>query len=380
MKRSDSLYIGLIFVVFAASVGAWAVLSPFVMSEAAVTRPTLQNTAQHQYTADGERYTVSPEKFTRLCPATDCIPSLAAGQAQYTTTDAADTWMTPSDTVISVTWNKQTVAYPATIMQHHMIANTRIGDTPVVVTYAPHAGYAAAFSRQLRTTAGLQNLSFAFTGSLLHGDIVMRDTGTGTRWSPYHGAGIVGKLAGTRLRRIDTNIVRWGIWKQQHPNGVVLSRDTGIYRKSQYADDPYFGYRESADVPGPTPALDGLHPKDTVYGVTVNGGAVAYRAVHGRDMELIQDTVGNQPILLVQDETAGTVHGFSRQINGETLSFSRNSSGTLQSQDGTVWTPQGYAVDGPLAGRRLNPVRLARMYWFTWKQFTPSTRLYAPPE
>lgn len=377
MKRSDSLYIGLIFVAFTISIAGWALLSPFVEAEE-TSEPLMEATPQHRYTVTGERYTVSPEQFTRLCPGTDCIPALSADQTQYITTAEADDWLESSDRVISVTVDGETVAYPVTVMQHHAIANTVIGGEPVVVTYAPHAGYATAFSRQVQTGAGIKELSFVFTGSLLHGDIVMQDTLTDTRWSPYHGTGIVGELAATSLQRIDTDVVRWSLWQEQHPNGSVLSHDTGVFEEERYADDPYFPYRSATDVPGTAPDLDGLHPKDTVYGVTVNGEAAAYRAVHIKDFEMVEDVVRDQPILLIQNEDTGTVRAFERQVGGDTLSFDWDGTGTMQSRDGTTWTPYGHAVDGPLTGKQLDTVPLTRMYWFTWKQFNPSTRLYEP--
>jgi hypothetical protein len=379
MKRSDSLYIGLIFVVFAVAVGAWAALSPFVSTAGSDTAPTLQ-AAQYRYTADGERYTVSPSRFTRICPATGCIPALAPEQIAYTTAGAADTWLNASDTIISISVDGQTVAYPVTIMQRHMIANTRIEGTPIVVTYAPHAGYGAAFSRELETAAGPRTASFLFTGKLLHGDIVMRDSITGTRWGPYHGDGIAGEHTGRKLQRIDTDIVRWGLWKQQHPDGRVLSPQTGVYQTAAYVDDPYFAYRENTDVPGKKPELSGLHPKDIVYGIDADGRTAAFRAVHVRDLPLVEDTLGDQPVLLVQDKNSGAVHAFSRTVDGETVSFTRTDDGRLQSEDGTVWTAQGRAIDGPLAGQQLDTVRLSRMYWFAWKLFNPSTRLYTPSE
>lgn len=377
MKRSDSLYIGLIFVVFTVSVVVWAAISPFVVSEEAAS-PSMEAASQYRYTATGEQYTVSPEQFTRLCLGMDCVPSLSEEQVSYTSVDAADAWMNSSDMVISMTWNGETVAYPVTVMQHHLIANTRISGDPITVTYAPHAGYATAFSRRIRTPAGDQELSFRFTGRLLHGDIIMQDTATGTRWSPYHGEGIVGDMAGTALPRIDTEVARWSLWKQQHPNGSVLSRAAGIYNTSRYTDDPYFTYRSSTTVPGTVPELDGLHPKDIVYGVRLNGEAAAYRSVHVKDLELVEHTVGNRPVMLVQDERTGAVRGFSRQVDGRTLSFAWNGTETLQSQDGTTWTPHGHAIGGPMAGSHLTQVPLTRMYWFAWKRFNPSTQLYAP--
>ncbi len=379
MKRSDSLYIGLTLVVFLLSVAGWAVLSPFVPATDDDVEASLAAAGDHRYTVAGEQYAQDPSQFTRICLGTDCIPSLTADQVQYTDVTAADTWLDASDMVISITQQNETVAYPIPILQYHTIVNTQIAGHPIVVTYAPHAGYGTAFSRQTADTIPMQNMLFRFTGNLLHGDIVMQDTATEMYWSPYHGEAIYGTDTGHQLERIDTRAVRWSLWKQHHPNSSVLSRNTGVYNRSRYEDDAYFTYRSDTAVPGEAPDTGNLHPKDVVYGVTANGAAAAYRDVHIKDFELIQDTVGTTPILLVQDESTGLIHGFNRDVNGTTLDFTFDQdTNRMETSDGTTWTLDGTAVAGPRQGQQLKLVDLSRMYWFAWKQFNPDTDLYTP--
>lgn len=377
MHPSDSLYIGVIFAGFALSITGFAILSPLAGDTVEQTPSTL-SAPSYQYTVTGERYTADPSEFTQLCVGQNCVPGLEEEQVHYESVGSADAWMEPSDMVVSVSTEDTTVAYPVTVLQHHFVINTAVDGTPIVVTYAPHAGHATAFSRNLDTEDVSGDLSFSFTGALLYGDIVMQDAATGTRWSPYHGEGIVGELAGTRLHRIDTDVRRWSLWKRTHPNGSVLSRDTDVYNASRYADDPYFTYRQSGTLPVQRDVSDRLDPKDMVYGVK-NGESTAYREVHIKDFELVQDTVGGTPIMIVQDEATGRITGFERRVNGERLSFKYDEeNGQLQTSDGTVWTMTGQAVSGPLQGELLDRVPITRMYWFSWYLFNPSTDVYRP--
>ena len=41
--------------------------------------------------------------------------------------------------------------------------------------------------------------------------------------------------------------------------------------------------------------------------------------------------------------------------------------------DGTVWSIDGIAVEGPKAGRRLAQMQALQLYWFVWATFFPNT-------
>jgi len=47
-------------------------------------------------------------------------------------------------------------------------------------------------------------------------------------------------------------------------------------------------------------------------------------------------------------------------------------------QTGSTWDVLGRAVDGPLAGARLEPAEHVDTFWFSWAAFRPETRVVAP--
>lgn len=42
----------------------------------------------------------------------------------------------------------------------------------------------------------------------------------------------------------------------------------------------------------------------------------------------------------------------------------------------SVWTVEGLAIEGPLAGAQLERVRQVIAYWFAWAAFHPDTEIY----
>lgn len=361
MALSDSLYLGLTAVLLVVSVVGLSLLGPGGDAGAG------DGAADEIRTGlTGERYTVPAEDLYTLCLGS-CIPPLDSARYERA---ANVTWLDPADEVVSVTVDGETYAFPVPVLRYHGVLNTRIGGRPVAMSYSPHSAVARAFVRRVSGSPSL----FRHAGVLYNGDMVMRDAGTGSRWSQFTAAAIRGPAVPERLETVESHVVRWGIWHEAHPGSRVLSRDTGIYNASRYADDPYHGYRRSDAAP--VDAVDDrLPPKTLVYGAVVDDEAVAYRDVTVRDLGMVQDTIDGTPVLLVQDEDRGTVHGYIRRAGGETLDFTLVN-GTLRDGTGTRWTLDGRAVAGPRSGTTLPSLGLTRAYWFTWSAFHPDTAVH----
>ena len=67
-------------------------------------------------------------------------------------------------------------------------------------------------------------------------------------------------------------------------------------------------------------------------------------------------------------------------MNGQTLTFTiTNASPFAMSDDqtGSVWTNDGEAVSGPLAGQRLSQVADSFVaFWFAWSLYYPGSRVH----
>ena len=95
-------------------------------------------------------------------------------------------------------------------------------------------------------------------------------------------------------------IVSWQEFKSAHPDGQVLSRETGYNRS--YGRNPYTGYDDVDNSPflyvGPeTPGA--LPPVARVLTVDLKGETVAYPYLTLEDVQVVNDEVGGQPVVVI---------------------------------------------------------------------------------
>ncbi|MGH9119572.1 MAG: DUF3179 domain-containing protein, partial [Acidimicrobiales bacterium] len=134
-------------------------------------------------------------------------------------------------------------AYPLEILTWHEIVNDTVAGVPVAVTYCPLCNTAVVYDRRL----GDRVLDFGTSGKLYQSALVMYDRQTESLWAHFTAEGLVGVLAGERLDTYPASIVSWGSWRDAHPDGFVLSRDTGFDR--DYGRNPYPGYDDVGRQP-----------------------------------------------------------------------------------------------------------------------------------
>ena len=152
-------------------------------------------------------------------------------------------FLRPQEPVIALALAGRTRAYPLQILVWHEIVNDVVGGVPVAVTFCPLCNTAIAFDRRVRG----RTLTFGTTGNLRNSDLVMYDRETESWWQQFGGEGVVGRYAGTRLRVLPARIVAWSSFRAQHPDGLVLSRQTGYSRP--YGENPYAGYDDVSSPP-----------------------------------------------------------------------------------------------------------------------------------
>ena len=327
---------------------------------------------------------VDPARVISGGPAPDGIPPIDAPRFQ----PAGDVdWLTDDEPVLAPAIGQPARAYPVRILIWHEIVNDTIDGRPVAVTYCPLCNSALAFDRRL----GERLLTFGTSGKLYLSDLVMYDRQTESLFSQIEGRAIAGVLAGEELDRVPVQTVTWAAWREANPDGWVLSRDTGVDR--DYGRNPYTGY----DTPGSQPFLfDGepdprLPPKERVAAlggdadpVVVPLGAlteagVAEVEVSGRPV-VVWSVAGLRSALdtsqIAEGRTIGATGAFDPVLDGRRLTFTRTSPDRFtDAETGSGWTVLGQAVDGPLAGARLDPVDHVDTFWFAWAAFHPDTRI-----
>ena len=237
---------------------------------------------------DFSKHLVPLDEFQSGGPPKDGIPAIDI--PHFTAAQQVD-WIEDREPVISVTVGDETRGYPLQILTWHEIANDELGGVPVAVTFCPLCNTAIVFDRRLHGEV----LSFGTTGKLRDSDLVMYDRETESWWQQFSGEALVGELAGAKLRQLPVRIVAWDEFRDEHPAGLVLDRDTGFSR--DYGTNPYAGYDRIDSSPifaTRNEDDDRLLPKERVVYVEVSGDAFAvpFLALAKRRMIEIETDAG----------------------------------------------------------------------------------------
>ncbi|MDH3944621.1 MAG: DUF3179 domain-containing protein, partial [Anaerolineae bacterium] len=244
-------------------------------------------------------------------------------------------------------------------------------------TWCPLCFSAITFNRVLD-----RELTFGASGYLFRNNLVMYDHQTNTLWSQLLGEALRGAYDRERLEVLPSVLTSWGLWKQSHPDTLVLSAE----RLGLFADevvDPYAGYYTSgaSGLGGADEADERLSGKSLVAGLRVGKTARVYPLAVVKEQGVINDQIENLPLLLVYNGAFENVFAFDRRLLGQTLTFDETGEpGVLRDREtGTTWDVNtGRALEGELAGQRLMRLSAPLVFWFAWADLHPGSEIYSP--
>ncbi|CAM3386159.1 hypothetical protein GGP80_001294 [Salinibacter ruber] len=383
MTDSPSVQHRLVFVL--GLVGLWIVsVAPGARAQSSL--PPDAPPALQQFDTAYSKHNIDLSTLMSGGPPKDGIPSV--DNPSFVSVGEASNWVSPEEPVILLEHKGTARAYPLQILTHHEIVNDRVAGTPVAVTFCPLCYSALVFERTLDG----EPVEFGVSGLLRNSDLVMYDRKTETLWQQLTGKAIVGDLAGRTLTQIPSQIVSFRQFGETHPDGAVLSRDTGHDRP--YGRNPYAGYDDIDNKPfayrGPTD--DRLPPMAKVVAVTIGDRYKAYPHSKTEKKRVLHDTVAGRPLAvfhapgavsaldaaeIAESKETGSTGVFDRRVDGRTLTFSYVDDGRFEDEDTeSTWTVTGKAVDGPLEGTQLDRVQHGDYFAFAWFAFRPDAALY----
>lgn len=299
------------------------------------------------------------------------------------------TWLDAQEPVLVVDIEGDVRGYPLQILLWHEIVNDMVGGQPVTVTYCPLCNSAIVFDRTVKGDV----TTFGTSGRLYNSDLVMYDRATKSLWPQIMGKAVVGPLIRTELDVIPSAVTSFADFRAAHPEGKVLSRDTGFDRG--YGMTPYEGYDSSDDpflfrgkVDSKLPAIA------RVVGVRTPEGAKSYSVEAMRRigaLAAVNDRIGGTELvvlfkrgtkstldapLVAKSKDVGSSAVFSRRMESRILSFRVDGDRFTDEQTESTWDIFGRAVAGPLRGRQLEPIDKVDTFWFAWAVFVPDAPLW----
>ena len=184
------------------------------------------------------------------------------------------------------------------VIPRHLIHDV-VGGVPVVVTYCALCRTGLAFLAE----HGGERLFFAVVG-VFRCNLLIEDQLTHTLWQQATGKAIFGPLAEKTLKLLPAIQMPWQQARQQ--SGMTLAVEPEGAPFAVLATQGGFRLLDRVTqrvmVPGHTRLSKALPPRETVFGVHVNGKAKAYPLSEVRASDPFSDTVGGVELKIEFDE------------------------------------------------------------------------------
>lgn len=143
----------------------------------------------------------------------------------------------PNEPVVGLAIAGEWRAYPLRQLMWHEIANDRIGDVPVSITFCPLCNAVIVFDRRVDGKI----LDFGTTGRLRNSDLLMWDRQTESWWQQFTGEAIIGAMTGTRLKVLPSRLESFAEFRDRAPADAQVLIPNGKHRRA-YGRNPYVGY------------------------------------------------------------------------------------------------------------------------------------------
>jgi len=272
--------------------------------------------------------------------------------------------------IIGIDIHGESRAYPIQLIGYHHQVKDTVGNTPVMITYCTVCRTGRVYSPVV--DGKLEK--FRLVG-MDHFNAMFEDENTKSWWQQATGVAIAGPLKGSHLEEIPSHQASLASWMRLHPNSTILQPDSNY--KEDYHDLVNF---DKGTIKGSLEKRDSASwkMKSWVVGIKTNGFEKVYDWNDLLKDDMIEDTIGRQPVLLVLETDTSSFHAFSRVLQGQTLSFSldKTLSQLTDTNTHSIWNLNGFCISGPYKDNQLELLAAYQEFWHSWKQFHPNTSQY----
>lgn len=286
----------------------------------------------------------------------------------------------PDEPVIGIALGGEARAYSLWQLERRLVVNDRIAGRAIAVTWCPFSHVAAVYSRSV---AG-RDLTFEAPGTLLNGELVLRDRETGTTWAQADGSAVEGPLAAesARLSLAPALQTKWKVWRAEQPGTLVLDKGGEPITASRYAEydaDPQ--KMGAGGVELKEPRMGG---KALVVGIVSGRDRVAIPLEQVKRDGVVTAFVDQQAMAAIYDPASDTVRVVRSEARGHNVTLRRGAGDLfgrptppylLDEETASRWDLTGRALSGRMEGHRLPLVPYRVQYWYAWQAYFPHSRV-----
>ncbi|MDC1205260.1 DUF3179 domain-containing protein [Candidatus Pacebacteria bacterium] len=240
-------------------------------------------------------HSIPIDEIRQGCFQQDCIPSV--DDPKFVSVTEANKLL-PEDTIgVALSYKEVDRFYPFNMLVTREIVNDVVADDPLLVTYCPLCGTGIVFDRSVNGVV----YEFGVSGMLWQSNLLMYNRAPEIEdrnlWSQVLGEAVVGESAGTKLRVVPSDIMKYVDWAIQNSEGIVLN--TGRIG-DPYGGD-YYGVarRFAPDFDETSSPLD---PSAYVYGIEVGDTFKAYPSEE-LPVGVTTDTIGTQVVTITKSDS-----------------------------------------------------------------------------
>lgn len=265
----------------------------------------------------------------------------------------------PETLVMGITAGSESKAYPIRLLAYHHRVEDTLAGQPIWVTYCTMCRTGKIF----RPIVDGRQLEFDLVGAVRYNSIY-RDRATGSYWYQANGRAVAGPLSGAVLPELRTDQMTLANWLELYPESQVLQPDP-----EAAAGYKLFNFDEFDETRSKPENPSGWQ---WVVGVVHQGAARGYPWSELAAERLIQDQLGDLPLAIQLHSDGVSQRVWDRRVEGRVLDLAivPETDRLIDAETGSSFGFDGQAIDGELAGLRLQPVTATVEYRHSFEYFS----------
>ena len=256
-------------------------------------------------------------------------------------------------------YNGEAKAYPVRYISYHHQVRDTVGGKAVMVTYCNVCRTGRVFEPIVNGSPE----NFRLVG-MDHFNAMFEDSSTKSWWRQATGEAVAGPLKGSALPEIESIQVSASKFFWMYPFGVLMDEDESA---TQYYDS--LARFERGKSKSELTRTDSLSWKDKswVIGIEQDGVSKAYDWIELKEKKIINDKLGNVPIVLVISDDSQSFAAFLRPSESEIFTVQndtlRSSKATYDFSGKLVMTDSDFSI--PIKKNNCLPGILAQLENFS---------------